>query len=354
MPEGPLGIKFYYDFKSPFSFLAFDPAVELERTHRVRLRFIPHLFDFAAYGGALEARDERSWRKVRYLYMDARRFANERGLVIRGPQRLFDSRLALMSGLFADRQGKFRAYGRRVWELFFKRELDLEKFDQLAPLLREAAMASDDFERYLAGNGPRELAAALAEGERDQVFGVPTFIVDGEPFWGNDRIGWVIKETGRDGTQTRSLTRRGSMPQLRILAITAIVLTLKMSANSVVQGVARTRAKAFVNPEDATMFGAPPAPEEAPMVRRGAAVWRNDLENIPIFLILGLIYAIAGLSAGMFVIYCAVFAVARILHSIFYLNSVQPWRTVAYTVGAAASLALIIHIFAGFVIVGGE
>ena len=104
----PLPIKFYYDFKSPFTFLAFDPALDLERTHRVRLRFIPYLFDFEAYGGALEVRDERSWRKVRYLYRDVRRFASERGIIIRGPQKLYDSRLALMSGLFADHHGKFR------------------------------------------------------------------------------------------------------------------------------------------------------------------------------------------------------------------------------------------------------
>jgi len=198
MPQNPdtelLTIKFYYDFKSPFTFLAYDPALDLERTHRVRLRFIPHLFDFNAYGGALEARNERDWRKVRYLYRDVRRFASERGIVIRGPQRLFDSRLALMSGLFADHQGKFRDYARKVWELFFRRELDLEKFEQLAPLLEQYGMSSEEFRRFAETAGPRELAEALAEGERDQVFGVPTFMVDGEPFWGNDRVEWVIKK----------------------------------------------------------------------------------------------------------------------------------------------------------------
>jgi 2-hydroxychromene-2-carboxylate isomerase len=204
MPEDPLTIKFYYDFKSPFTFLAFDSAIDLERTHRVRLGFIPHLFDFGAYGGSLETRDERSWRKVRYLYMDARRFANERGIVIRGPHRLFDSRLALMSGMFADREGKFRQFARRVWELFFKRELDLEQFDQLAPLLREAGMEPEEFRRYAERDGPRDLAAALAEGERDEVFGVPTFIVDGEPFWGNDRIAWVIKKLDAMGLRRES------------------------------------------------------------------------------------------------------------------------------------------------------
>ncbi len=190
----PLTIKFYYDFKSPFTFLAFDPALELERTHRVRLRFLPHLFDFEAYGGALEARNERDWRKVRYLYRDVRRFAGERGIVIRGPQKLFDSRLALMSGLFVDRHGKFREYARAVWELFFRRELDIEKFEQLAPLIEKVSLAPEEFRRYAESEGPHDLAEALAEGERDQIFGVPTLLVDGEPFWGNDRIEWVIKK----------------------------------------------------------------------------------------------------------------------------------------------------------------
>ena len=189
-----LTIKFYYDFKSPFTFLAFDPSIDLERTHRVRLRFLPHVFDFEAYGGTLDTRNERDWRKVRYLYRDVRRFASERGIVIRGPQKLYDSRLALMSGLFADRHGKYREYARPVWELFFRRELDIEKFEHLAPLLENVGLAPEAFQRFCETDGPRELADALAEGERDKVFGVPTLMVDGEPFWGNDRIDWVIKK----------------------------------------------------------------------------------------------------------------------------------------------------------------
>jgi 2-hydroxychromene-2-carboxylate isomerase len=200
-PSDLFTIKFYYDFKSPFTFLAYDPALDLERTHRVRIRFIPHLFDFDAYGGALEARNERDWRKVRYLYRDVRRFASERGIIIRGPQRLFDSRLALMSGLFADHQGKFRDYARKVWERFFRRELDIEKFEQLAPLLESFGMSADEFHTYSESDGPRDLVEALAEGERDKVFGVPTFMVDGEPFWGNDRIEWVIKKLNAMGLQ---------------------------------------------------------------------------------------------------------------------------------------------------------
>jgi glutathione S-transferase len=141
---------------------------------------------------------------------------------------------------------------------------------------------------------------------------------------------------------------------MRLYALTAIVLAFKMSAISVVQGLARTSAKAFVNPEDAATFGGTVVPQEVAMVQRASKAWMNDLENIPMFLILALVYAIAGLSATSFMVYCVVFTVARILHTIFYLNAMQPWRTIAFSVGALAMVALIIHLFVGFVLVGGD
>jgi len=188
-------IKLYYDFKSPFTYLAMEPAYRLEETYRVRLRFIPlELAIREAYGGDLEQRAQRDWDKVRYLYMDMRRFANERGIIIRGPQKIFDSRLALMSGLFADRNGRFRPYADRVFERFFKRELNMEDFDALAAVMAEVGLDAEGFRRYADGDGPGDLQAAAAEAERDGVFGVPMFNVAGELFWGNDRVEWMIKK----------------------------------------------------------------------------------------------------------------------------------------------------------------
>src|SRR5258708_34018735 len=153
-------IKLYYDFRSPFTFRAMEPAYRLEETHRVRLRFIPlELAVREAYGGELEQRAQRDWDKVRYLYMDVRRFANERGIIIRGPQKIFDSRLALMSGLYADRDGRFRPYANRVFERFFKRELNIEDFDALAAVMAEIGLDPPRFRRYANDAGPPALQA---------------------------------------------------------------------------------------------------------------------------------------------------------------------------------------------------
>ena len=157
------------------------------------MRFIPlELPVREAYGGDLEQRAQRDWDKVRYLYMDVRRFARERGIIIRGPQKIFDSRLALKSGLYADRNGRFRPYADRVFERFFKRELDIEDFDALAAVMAEVGLDATEFRRYADSEGANDLQAAAAEAERDGVFGVPTFNVAGELFWGNDRVEWMI------------------------------------------------------------------------------------------------------------------------------------------------------------------
>jgi uncharacterized MAPEG superfamily protein len=140
------------------------------------------------------------------------------------------------------------------------------------------------------------------------------------------------------------------MALLRMYAITTIVLALKMFAISVAQGRARVAAGVFVNPEDANTFKASQAPVDAPAVQRASRAWLNDLENIPIFLILCGIYVAAGLSSTAFAIYCVVFVVARIAHTFFYLNSIQPMRTIAYTVGAIATTAMMIQLFVGVVL----
>ncbi len=188
-------IKLYYDYKSPFTYLAMAPAYELEFTHNVRLRYIPYELDVrGAFGGELEQRPEMSWRKVRYLYLDARRYANSRGLIIRGPQKIFDSRLALKSGLFADQHGRFRPYSDRVFERFFKRELDIEQQPLLEAVLAEVGLNTGVFRSYLETDAQADLERGFAEGDGDEVFGVPTFVVEGERFWGNDRVEWVVKK----------------------------------------------------------------------------------------------------------------------------------------------------------------
>ena len=193
-----LGIKLYFAYTSPFTYLAMGPAYALEDDYRVKLRFVPYGVNIRqVYGGEIAERDERNRRKLHYLYLDARRLAAERGLIIRPPKKIFSARFAFYGGMCAEDQGLFRPYAETVFGRFWKRELAVEDPDALATILAEINADTGKFRRYVADEAaeakPR-LKACFAEAERDQIFGVPTFVIESERFWGYDRIDWVRRK----------------------------------------------------------------------------------------------------------------------------------------------------------------
>ena len=195
----PRRVTVYTDYKSPYAYLAKDLAYELERELPVRLEWLPYVLDIPSFlgsarvdtdGAVLEQdRNAHQWRRVRYSYMDCRRQARKRGLVIRGPQKIWDSTLAAAGMLHAKRAGDavFRRYHDAVFERFWKRELDIEDVAVIATVLTEAGADGAAFAAQ-AQVGRDEVAAISRAAETNGVFGVPSFVVDGELFWGREHL----------------------------------------------------------------------------------------------------------------------------------------------------------------------
>ncbi len=177
-------VKMYSDYKSPFAYLAFDPAFALERKYNVRVRWIPFQLRIKGKG----ERSIYSEYKAKYSYLDARRWAATRGIVIRGPLKVYDSTPALIGGLFANEHGRLLDYSRKVYELFFRRELEIDQPEAVAGVIDALGLSSAEYRAYFAGAGQQAWARAQLEAEDDHVFGVPLFIFDREPFWGHDRL----------------------------------------------------------------------------------------------------------------------------------------------------------------------
>src|SRR5689334_21535632 len=112
----------YSDYKSPYAYLAKDLVYELEARRPVDVIWRPYILDIPLYLGSArvdaagnvleESRNAHQWRRVRYSYMDCRRQARKRGLIIRGTRKIWDSSLAAAGMLFAQRNGPvaFRRY----------------------------------------------------------------------------------------------------------------------------------------------------------------------------------------------------------------------------------------------------
>jgi len=229
-PRKSVNIRLYYDYKSPYSFLAKDQAYQLERDYPgVTVEWLPFPFNVEQSFQIPGSRDDYHWRKVKVGYSDARRWANDRlpKLTLLGPQKVFDSTLAMFGALYCMQRSKqtFDVYNHLVYDKFFKRQLDIENVQRMREILGVAARSvfgpsvtseqvnevrlwTDEFvkqaKEILANpkgtKNPRmqRLAEIRQQADKDQVFGVPSFIVEGELFFGNDRVDWVRKKLERE------------------------------------------------------------------------------------------------------------------------------------------------------------
>jgi len=178
-------VKLYFDYKSPYAYLAKDQAFALPERYAISLRWIPFQLRLKGPG---ERSIYSEW-KARYSYMDARRWANRRGgFRIMGPRKIYDSTPALIGGLYAMRGGFFRPYTDLTFSRFFERTLEIDRTEDVAAAIDELGYSGARYLEYAADEGAKAFAASMAEAADDHVFGVPLFIVRGEQFWGQDRM----------------------------------------------------------------------------------------------------------------------------------------------------------------------
>jgi 2-hydroxychromene-2-carboxylate isomerase len=197
----------YLDYKSPYAYLAKDPTYRLAADLGVEIDWRPLTLDIPSYLGSARlgekgevvenGRTPEQWRRVKHAYHDARRYASLRGLVVRGTTKIWDSSLAGIGMLWAKAQSRsvLRAYTDRVYERFWKRELDIEDVTVIEGVLGEAGARTGGFRDFAEGEGAslnRDMQRAIFDAG---IFGVPTYVVGGEVFFGREhlpRIRWLL------------------------------------------------------------------------------------------------------------------------------------------------------------------
>jgi 2-hydroxychromene-2-carboxylate isomerase len=202
----------YIDYKSPYAYLAIALTCAMADELGIAIDWRPFTLDIPSYLGSArlnkegkvveENRAPGQWLRVKYAYRDVRRYGASRGIIVRGTEKIWDSSLAGIGMLWAKAQNDamFRAYTAVVYERFWKRELDIEDIGVIERVLNEAGARSAGFREYASGEG-RALHDTINTAAFDAgIFGVPTYIINGEKFFGREhlpRVRWTL--TGRAG-----------------------------------------------------------------------------------------------------------------------------------------------------------
>jgi 2-hydroxychromene-2-carboxylate isomerase len=184
-------IDFYFDFSSPYSYIASEWVDAIAARHGRAVHW--HAILLGATFQAAELKSPVSYPlKREYSIRDFARSARFAGLPYAMPGKfpIPTQNAARIFWWLHDTQSPERAvaWAHAGLRAFFTRGTDLSDVATLGALVTEAGL--DAAAALAAYTDPvwkerlkRENDAAIAAG----VFGAPFFIVDGEPFWGNDR-----------------------------------------------------------------------------------------------------------------------------------------------------------------------
>lgn len=196
-------IDFYFDFGSPYGYLAAEQieAVAVRAGAEVVWRPILLGAIFKTTGGAPLT---DSPLKGEYALRDFRRSAAFYGVPYRQPSRFpIGTVLAARAILWARTHAaaRYKALALAFYRAYFREDRDLSQSEVVADVLRREGLDADAVlaacaEEALKAELKAEVDQAIAQG----VFGSPTFIVDGaEPFWGADRLPMLEAWLARGG-----------------------------------------------------------------------------------------------------------------------------------------------------------
>jgi 2-hydroxychromene-2-carboxylate isomerase len=182
-------VRVYYDFVSPYSYLALTRLAAFGARHEVMFEpapaFYPALLDANGLVGPAETRVKR-----RYTMTDVLRAAELLGTPLVGPpahpfRSLEALRVATLFGNDPRALDLAVALSTACWA----EGRDLTEWTVLADVVGRVGLDAADLEARASSSEVKaalrdRTAAAIEAG----VFGVPTFELDGELFWGHDRL----------------------------------------------------------------------------------------------------------------------------------------------------------------------
>lgn len=189
-------IRFLYDYASPYSYL----ANELLATQLAGAPIVyepVYLRGFETFSKGVP----HTAAKLAYLAKDIARCTAEHDVPLRMPPTFpVNGLYALRGALAAQRAGVFERYHQPMFRAAWAEGREISNRDAVAAIARELGLpeVADALDDPAIKD---QLRAATDAAIERGAFGVPTFLVGDELFWGHDRMHQVARAAG-SGTST--------------------------------------------------------------------------------------------------------------------------------------------------------
>ena len=190
--------EFYFDFASPYTFLAHKGIRKIEKENSIKIKYMPVLLGALLKLTGVKANIDVPI-KGKYMIKDCKLWAEKYNIEFKFNNYFPIITLNLMRcALVAENKGFSQIFINKIFDAIWKDGLNLNDNSILEKLLKNIDINPKNFLiEAIDLKIKNELKKRTDEAYKKGVFGTPSFIVNNKIFWGQDRLQFALNEASR-------------------------------------------------------------------------------------------------------------------------------------------------------------
>ena len=185
-------IDFYFDFISPYSFLAHKKIVN--SNDRIKFNYKAILLGGLHNLGGITA-PAFNVRKMKNMKNDCTLIAEKNKIDFIWNDKFPINSLYLMRGYLFVNNDKKDKYFDLCFDAYWKNNEDISKEETIKNILAKCEIKHNDFETGIKDQKIKDELKNLTNiAFKNDIFGAPTFVINNNLYWGQDRLGYALDE----------------------------------------------------------------------------------------------------------------------------------------------------------------
>ena len=187
-------LEFYFDFISPYSFLAYKKLISLNNKNKIKVIYKPLLLGGLHKLGGITA-PAFNKRKMKNMKNDCELIAKKNDIKFKWNDKFPINSLYLMRG-YLTMENKFKdKFFEVCFDAYWKDNVDISSEINIKNILKVCDLDNNTFFENIQSQKIKEELRELTNlaFEKD-IFGAPTFVVNNKIFWGQDRLDYALDE----------------------------------------------------------------------------------------------------------------------------------------------------------------
>ena len=187
-------IDFYFDFISPYSYLAYKKIKSLNNLNDYKIIYKPILLGGLHNLGGITA-PAFNVRKMKNMKNDCELIAKKNKIIFKWNDKFPINSLYLMRGYLVLSEKLKEKYFEVCFDNYWKENTDISSEENIHKILDLCSINKTNFFKNINDKKIKDQLKELTNfAFQKDIFGAPTFVVNNKIFWGQDRLEYALDE----------------------------------------------------------------------------------------------------------------------------------------------------------------